>query len=241
MDYIVPHCEKMKIKDKLEFYGINVDIASGKITYFNNDYPPVNCKSIYLLRHGETLAASKNVFMNDESANAALTKNGIEKLKETSVEIQKLNFDVAFYSPIGRVAATKDIIKKYVPELQCKELGFMNGIDNTQWVGLTYDGVMRKYKESFEEREIKHNIFATAPGGNCWGDVICNCIDTIEFINKSLANNVLLISQGSVLRGMQIILKINANPWDNYSAEKMFRLENVNQEGSTYGKLVRLV
>ncbi len=65
------------------------------------------------------------------------------------------------------------------------------------------------------------------------------CIDLIEYLNENhKGEKVLLISQGSILMGIQIILGIVEEPWTQYNAERFFGLQ---EEGrKNYGRIQKI-
>ncbi len=88
----------------------------------------------------------------------------------------------------------------------------------------------------FLAREVELNMFARTPHGSSWGTVIANCVDTLEYINENcVSKNVLLISQGSVLRGMQILLRNREHPWDDYTVSGMYHVGDDSKKKKNYG------
>ncbi len=79
-------------------------------------------------------------------------------------------------------------------------------------------------------------MFARTPSGTSWGMVIANCVDVIDLINECYADKrILLISQGSVLRGFQILLRKREHPWDEYTAEGMYHIGDDTKKKKNYG------
>lgn len=225
------------IAGQLKTYGINVDINNGKILNYSENIKLLQCRSLYLLRHAETIGTKEKRFMSDSSSNAVLTEQGIANVKLTANLIEKMQFDYVLYSLIPRVKQTAEIIKQY--ENYCNnyiEIPWMNGIDNAGWEGKTVAELNGKDQEDFYQREILHNIFARSSKGCSWGEVLLRCIDLIEYINAHLIDKkVLLISQGSIFVGLRLLLHLEDKLWGNYDAESFFGLNN--NKSQNYGKL----
>lgn len=221
---IIPAAERVYIINKLLEYGIKVDQITGKISYIDGtSVPELKCASIHLIRHAETLAVTKREFMSDTSQNSVLTVNGIESVEKQSQELDSYNFDVALYGPVPRVIHTMEIIMSYPQKFEAFKLQKLHGIVNTGWEYKNIEEI--QYNPIFIARELENNVFARTPNGTSWGMVIANCVDVIDYINEKYADKrVLLISQGSVLRSLQILLRMRKHPWDDYAAKKMYHV-----------------
>ena len=229
---------KQTILNKLSSYGIIADIKTGNISYCDDYKVDLLCNTLYLLRHAETIAVANNEFMSDFSDNSRLTNCGKETAKKQAIELKNFKIDIAFYGPIPRVINTMRIIMEEGQSFKSYEMPELRGIDNKGWEYRTYDEL--KTNETFIQREIHHNIFAKTEQGTSWADVLCNCIDVIEYLNRTcVGKNILLISQGSVHRGLGIVLHKFVNPWDNYFVRKMFNL-NSGRGQSNYGLISQI-
>lgn len=226
-----------EIANKLKTYGIQVDTENGQIYYDRCCVLRLECHVLYLLRHGETYGTQSKEFMSDTSANAKLTYYGIDKLKKTAEQLRMMDFDVIFYSSISRVKETFEVVYGQIGgATYCEEISWMVGIDNAGWEQKNKEELTGIDAEDFYQREIKHNIFAKSSRGCCWGEVLCRCIKLIEYINQSCqGKRVLLISQGSIARGLRIVLHMEKEPWDKYDSEALFSLKSA--ENHDYGIL----
>ncbi len=231
----IPAAEKERITKNLLKWGISIDQETGKIDYIDGTIiPEVKCKSIYLIRHAETEAVVKHEFMSDTSDNCGFTEDGIEITKRQAEELDKYDFDIAFYGPIARVVNTKKIIMERPQKFEAVRLQFLHGIDNTGWEYKSFDDL--KDNPTFIAREIDNNMFARTPEGTSWGTVIANCADVIDFINEyCVGKKVLLLSQGSVLRAMQILLRKRKHPWDDFTVEGMYHVGDDSNKKKNYG------
>ena len=230
----IPAEEKKRITDTMQKWGIVTNQDDGTIAYIKAVLPEMKCESIHLIRHAETIAVAKHEFMSDTSNNCAFTENGIEITRKAAVEMKNYNFDVALFGPIERVINTMKLVMD-IPQafdaVYCKKL---HGIDNTGWEYQSFFDL--EHNPVFIAREVENNMFARTPEGTSWGTVIANCADVLAMINQKYAGKrVLLISQGSVLRGMQILLRKRKHPWDEYTVSGMYHVGDDSQKKKNYG------
>lgn len=238
---MIKNFDRDPIKEKLFWYGIDLDIESGLITYNKkSDNCILKSNSLWFMRHGQTIASEKNQFMSTYSDNSKLSKSGINTVEKNINYLKNISVDVVLYSPLPRVVETVNIIKEYLPNHKFECLDFLIGIDNASWSGKKFVEFTNQEKSDYISRECYHNVFAKAKGGNCWCDVLINCIEFVKLINDNYMNkDVLLVSQESILWGIKIITHSQKTPWCNYDAKKMFNLKCGNLN-NTYGKLLKI-
>lgn len=231
----IPMSERIHITKKLLRYGIAIDQKTGKIDYIDGTtIPKVRCESIHLIRHAETEAVAKHEFMCDTSNNCDFTPRGIEITKKQAAQLDDYDFDIALYGPIPRVVNTQLIIMDRPQKFQAVKVHKLHGIDNTGWEYKSFEEL--RNNPIFVAREIENNMFARTFSGTSWGMVIANCVDVLELINEEYAGKkVLLISQGSVLRALQILLRKREHPWDDFSVEGMFHIGDDTNKKKDYG------
>jgi len=231
----IPVTERERITRTLLKWGISTDQETGKIDYIEGTtIPEVKCESIHLIRHAETVAVAKHEFMSDTSDNCVFTENGIEITKKQAAELDSYDFDIALYGPIARVVNTKKIIMEHPQKFEAVRLQFLHGIDNTGWEYKSFEELVNT--DTFIARELENNMFARTPEGTSWGTVIANASDVIDFINEYCAGKkVLLFSQGSVLRALQILLRKRAHPWDDFTVEGMYHVGDDTNKKKNYG------
>lgn len=231
----LPMSERVHITQNLLRYGIDIDQQTGKIDYIpGTTVPELKCASIHLIRHAETVAVAKHEFMCDTSDNCGFTDAGIEITQKQALELEAYNFDIALYGPIPRVVNTQKIIMSYPQKFEAVKVHKLHGIDNTGWEYMSFEEVSKD--PTFVAREVDNNMFARTPSGTSWGMVIANCVDVIDLINECYADKrILLISQGSVLRGFQILLRKREHPWDEYTAEGMYHIGDDTKKKKNYG------
>jgi broad specificity phosphatase PhoE len=238
--YSIPTEEKERITRKLRKWGIAIDQETGKIDYIEGTIiPEMKCKSIHLIRHAETVAVVKNEFMSDTSDNCAFSENGIDITRKQAAELDAYDFDIALYGPIARVVNTMKIIMERPQKFEAVPVEFLHGINNTGWEYKTYYDL--ENDPTFIARELENNMFARTPKGTSWGTVIANCADVLELINEKYEDKrVLLLSQGSVLRAMQILLRTRKHPWDDFTVSGMYHVGDDTKKKKDYGIINRV-
>lgn len=236
----IPAAEKERITRTLLKWGIAIDQETGKIDYIEGiTIPEVKCQSIHLIRHAETVAVVKHEFMSDTSDNCAFSENGIAITRKQAEELDVYDFDVALYGPIARVVNTMKIIMERPQKFEAVRVEYLHGINNTGWEYKTYYDL--EHDPTFIAREIENNMFARTPKGTSWGTVIANCADVLELINAQYAGKkVLLLSQGSCLRAMQILLRKRKHPWDDFTVSGMYHVGDDSKKKKDYGIISRV-
>lgn len=231
----IPVSERVHITKNLLRYGIAIDQETGKIDYIpGTEVPEVRCESIHLIRHAETEAVAKHEFMCDTSDNCGFTENGIEITKKQAAELDQYDFDIALYGPIPRVVNTQLIIMERPQKFEAIKVHKLHGIDNTGWEYKSFEEL--QHNPTFIAREIENNMFARTPSGTSWGMVIANCVDVLDLINEQYkGKKILLISQGSVLRAFQILLRKRKHPWDDFTVEGMYHVGDDTNKKKNYG------
>jgi broad specificity phosphatase PhoE len=236
----IPIAERERITNNLLKWGIFIDQETGKIDYIEGTaIPEVKCVSIHLIRHAETIAVTKREFMSDTSDNCGFTENGISITLKQAEELDKYSFDIALYGPIARVVNTMKLIMQTPQKFEAVRVQKLHGIDNTGWEYKSFFDL--ENDPTFIAREIENNMFARTPNGTSWGTVIANCVDVIDLINeKYVGKKVLLISQGSVLRAMQILLRKRKHPWDDYTVSGMYHVLEDAKKKKDYGIITKV-
>lgn len=231
----IPMSERVHITKNLLRWGIVIDQDTGKIDYIEGTtVPEVRCESIHLIRHAETVAVVKHEFMSDTSDNCGFTDAGVAITHKQAEELDAYGFDVALYGPIPRVVHTKELIMQTPQSFEAIKVHKLHGIDNTGWEYKSFEEI--RNDPTFIAREIENNMFARTPSGTSWGMVIANCVDVIDLINEQYkGKKVLLISQGSVLRAFQILLRKRAHPWDDFTVSGMYHVGDDSKKKKDYG------
>ena len=236
----IPMSERVHITKNLLRWGITTDQVTGKIDYIEGTtIPEVKCESIHLIRHAETIAVAKHEFMSDTSDNCGFTDIGVEITRKQAKELDAYDFDVALYGPIPRVVNTKELIMQTPQKFEAIKVHKLHGIDNTGWEYKSFEEL--QYTPTFIAREMENNMFARTPSGTSWGMVIANCVDVMDLINEQyVGKKILLISQGSVLRAFQILLRKRQHPWDDFTVEGMYHVGDDTNKKKNYGVIAKV-
>lgn len=233
--------ERFTIAVTLLRYGIYVNLMTGKLFYLPF-HPKIQCKSLWLIRHGKTLAVDHGEFMNNDSDNSKLTEEGVIELAQLSKSISALYPDVILVGPLERTLETFKVLSQ---NLDCKpfvkKCDYLLGINNGVWGGKTFEMLDLDNVCVFFQRECKRNIFAKTSDGDSWGDVLFRCTKLLKDINKNYSGkNVLLVSQGSIYQGLKILLHREKSPWDGYETGAMFGTMTSKEKKLGYGKIFKI-
>ncbi len=123
----IPVEERERITSTLLKWGIATNQENGKIDNIDATLPTMKCKSIYLIRHTETVAVANHEFMSDTSNNCSFTEDGKELTHKQAAELDSYNFDIALYGPIERVVNTQKLIMETPQNFECVCLECMHG------------------------------------------------------------------------------------------------------------------
>lgn len=207
--------------------GIWTNIFTGNISYLPFS-PKCRCRRLAVVRHGRTKAVEKKEFMSDTSDNAKLSENGIDELSHVAERLRNDMPDVILFGPLERTETTFRIISAQLKEeIQAERCSYMRGINNSEWAGKTFETLDEENLAVFLMRECRHDIFVKTRNGDSWGDVLFRCARLLRHLNSRYSEKkVLLVSQGSVFQGMNILLHVKESPWKDYFAEKMFSLSD---------------
>ena len=235
----IPALEQNRIVNSLRKWGIVTNMVDGTIDYIDVPIPKIKCESVHLIRHTETMAVARHEFMSDTSDNCGFTETGVALTRRQAEQLADYHFDIALVGPIARVVNTARLIMQTPQSFQCISVRKLHGIDNTGWEYKTYFDL--EHDPVFLAREVENNMFARTPNGTSWGTVIANCADVLELINEEYTGKrILLISQGSVLRGMQILLRTRAHPWDGYTVSGMYHIGDDSKKKKNYGIITKV-
>lgn len=226
-----------KIAEKLRKRGIIADF-NGQISYDKSQNGmELRLPRVFLLRHSYTDATENHEFMSDDSENSHLTPKGIDKIRKNLKDFCKENDvdEVVVCSDIPRVLETAKALQDVNPDVPFVYYTKYKGINNGGWEGQTKQTLTGDDFNAYIEREEKHNIFAKSSKGESWGQVLVNSAKLINILNKKHENKkVLLVSQGSVLRGIDILTRKNPEPWDGYDTKTLFNFAK-NNPNDNYG------
>lgn len=229
--------EKNVIRSELQGKGIKVS-ACGQISYCNTSRIPLLPDALYLLRHAETDATVSHAFMSDNSPNAHINSIGERSIARLDKLFDTYDFDVILIcSDIPRVIETGELIKRRHPHYEYVYRNSFRGIDNGGWEYLSPSTLDQQDYRDYFAREYEHNVFARSSNGGSWGDVLVNASKLIDYLNNSFGSKrVLLVSQGSILRAIKIIIRSFETPWEGYDSNTLFN-HGASMAKSNYGTI----
>lgn len=169
----------------------------------------MNYKDLYLLRHGELVNSSKNIF-NGQS-DIELTDTGFNETIKWINFFRDKNISIILSSDLKR---TKIPAKIYSEKLGSKLIALkeLREINAGKWEGLTYSEVMKNDNEYLQKR-YRDPVNTPFPEGESLKDLKKR---VIKCINKNLRDysNILLIGHSGVIR--VIILSLLKIPLKNF-------------------------
>ncbi len=118
--------------------------------------------AIYFVRHGQTTANKQRRYQS--YSDSPLTAYGQAQAEALAQRLQRLPFDVALISPLGRCRATADAIladRDHVARIDAPE---WQEVHHGRWEGLSYAEVLTNYPEEARERWDR-GIHGKAQGG----------------------------------------------------------------------------
>lgn len=232
--------ERLNIFLYLLRYGIVTNLVTGRIRYVSYR-PSCRCSDLMLLRHGKTVGVENKEFMSNDSDNSILSNAGIREIEIISEDVRQYKPDITLVAPLNRTLSTFRVLQEKLPfSLNSIICSTLVGINNGVWESKTVDMLDEVNYLVYYKREYHHNIFAKSLYGDSWGDVLLRCGNLLEAINQDYAGKkVLLISQGSILQGLRIILHKTVSPWSDYSSGSMF--SNTGSKSIGYGKLFSIL
>lgn len=186
------------------------------------DSPSVFPKSIWFIRHGESLgnvarqaaeaASAKSIEIHTREPDIPLSESGITQSVKTGKWLAASSFvpDVVYSSPYLRTSeSTRLILEQFettTPDvrfderLRERELGVFDR--------LTKRGAAEKYPDLCELREHWGKFYFRPPGGESWTDVIIRLRSFINTECRLLKNkDVLVVTHEVVIRCFKYILE----------------------------------
>ncbi|WP_369713195.1 histidine phosphatase family protein [Leptotrichia sp. HSP-342] len=167
-----------------------------------------NNLKLYIVRHGQT---EWNVLKKFQGQlNSPLTLEGIEKIKETSIELKNIKFEAVYTSELGRTISTAEIILQYNnserikdtnKKLKPQKLSELNEIYFGEWQGMNFKEIFLKYPKE------AHNYFYEVKNYNAKNIKAEELKDGLErflkginkIVNKHKSGNILIVTHGTVL------------------------------------------
>lgn len=172
---------------------------------------------LYIVRHGET--GYNRMGLLQGKTNIPLNQNGIDQANKTKKELEQINFDIVFSSPLSRAVETAKIIAPgkeiFIDErLNERTLGEYEGKPSRLYDFAFYDSLLGNHTDKGVEGILK---------------LIVRVRNFILELKKNYPNStVLLVTHGGLINAMQYCFK------DIWKSEKMERLSLKNGEYIKY-------
>jgi broad specificity phosphatase PhoE len=162
-----------------------------------------NIKTIYLVRHGETLATRKGTICGQ--SDVALNQEGIEQAEVIGAWFGDIGVESIFASPLSRTVQTADIIAKYAQlTTYYKHSGLVEKKEG-EWEGKTYWQVREESPKLWEKWSNDPINFAP-PGGESVKDFVARVGRALNDIIKNYAtgNKIVLVTHAGVIRSVMM-------------------------------------
>ncbi|WP_457577416.1 histidine phosphatase family protein [Desulfomarina sp.] len=149
-------------------------------------------KTIFLLRHGETLLNGRYVGSTD----VALSDNGRAMIAETAASFQGKNIEQIFCSPLERCRETCRLLQL---SADVRIVGDLREIDFGRWEGMTFEEILGKDAHLVDEWSRAGDSFCF-PEGECIRDFGHRIDRFSRQIIETEQNRILIIAHGGTLR-----------------------------------------
>lgn len=160
--------------------------------------------TIYLIRHGETVANKRGVYYG--RSDVALNDNGIEQATQLAKRLKTVSFDKVVCSQLQRSWQTAHII---APQAKIVQMSGFDELDFGEWEGQHYQDLIRKDAQRYQAW-CENWSQQAPPGGESFIQFRQRVTAAWHALLASQASgNILLVAhQGSLRLLMLIILNL---------------------------------
>jgi molybdenum cofactor cytidylyltransferase len=158
----------------------------------------VGLREIYLIRHG-AVQSEGNSRRFIGQLDLLLSSEGIEQAQRLKSELGDAELSAVFCSDLKRSAETAAILAEGPSKLTPVQRPELREINLGQWDGLTFDEVLEKYPEEFQERG-RDIVHYQPPGGESFFDCTKRVIPTFYEMLYSTRGNFLIVGHAGVNR-----------------------------------------
>ncbi len=159
---------------------------------------------IYITRHGETQWNKEGRLQGWKNSN--LTEKGIRDAKKLGYRLKDIDFDYIYSSPQERALNTAKYIRgdkntKIITLDSLKEMGF------GKWEGMESSEIETLYPIEYFNFWNKPHLYNPVEGES-FDELFSRVKNTLEeIINKSVGENILIVSHGVVIKAIYSIIK----------------------------------
>jgi alpha-ribazole phosphatase len=125
--------------------------------------------AIYFVRHGQTIANKQRRYQS--YSDSPLTAYGQAQARALAQRLQRLPFDVALISPLGRCRATAEMILADRDNVARVESPEWTEVHHGRWEGLNYAEVLVNFPDEARER-WGQGIHGKAQGGESLAEAV---------------------------------------------------------------------
>lgn len=152
---------------------------------------------IYLVRHGETAANSRNIVQGQ--SDVPLNEKGLAQAARLAERLKDMRFDAVYASDLDRAMRTARIVAPYAEVIPSKEL---REWDLGDWVGRPFDEVKRLYPEEVDAFLHDHTI-CKITGGETKDEAYGRANRFLdELVVRESGKRILIVTHCGVMRGM---------------------------------------
>ena len=172
-----------------------------------------NVKSLYLVRHGETIATQKGKICGAD--NIALNDEGLGQANLLGAWFQDMEIDSVFSSPLQRAVQTADAIAKSIKMPTYFKHSGLSEKKEGEWEGKTYWQIRDEEPDEWQKWSNDPINYAP-PGGESVRDFVARIERALNDIlnNYDTGNRLVLTTHAGVIKA--IIMNSLDIPADNF-------------------------
>lgn len=165
---------------------------------------------LYIMRHGETDDNTRRVLQGQKDN--PLNKNGINQALEARAELEEIQFDRIYVSPLIRAIHTAELAtgrdkSEFIIEERIKEIGF----------GVLEGTVSDDMKPPYSNFFLNPGAYVAPEGGESFDELLARVQDFLDELKGKLpGQKVLLVSHGAAIHALinRILKQDMSHFWD---------------------------
>lgn len=165
-----------------------------------SNFKPQIKKTIYLLRHGQSIDNISPVFQSEISP---LSKTGLQQAEKIAARVSQISFDQLIVSPLTRTKQTAEIITKVTgKEAEYSDL-FVERIKPKYIGGKPYtddkaNEIWRNWEISLYKKGMR------VEDGENYDDIIARADNALDFLKSRKEKSIVVVTHGFFLRTIVI-------------------------------------
>lgn len=189
----------------------------------------MSVKRVYFVRHGQTVGNHGGYF---QFSDTPLSEAGIEGAKAVALRFQHLAIDELIASPFTRTQQTASYISEITQKPIVTVKSFHECLQPLVIRGQKFDseaGLLHidAYKENYARDSWKPD------GAENFFDVLLRVKESIEFLQSSSSENVIVVSHGAFLKSLTAYLLLNKSEDLQSNIAVAFSLKSMSNVGIT--------